>query len=397
MAPDALRIAITHTRFSYTGGIEKYIYSLVEHLLKEGHEVHYLTHRWEKHLHPRLHFHRVPRVRFPGSLKVKSFNRNVNKILDRESFDLVHGFTKTDRQDIYTDGSGCLDDFVAATLAHRPLWWRRLYLATPHQKAIHELEERRYQPGAIRRIIPMANFVRDQILKRYSVDPDCIEVVYNGVEIEHFHPRHRDTLGAEFRQRHGIAAETPVLLFVGNDFQRKGVDTIIRALPEMVSAIKPPPLLVVAGRDNHAGRYRRMAARHGVLRHTLWLGPVREVRELFAAADVFLFPSHYDVFGNVGLEALASGVPAVLSSRAGVSEVLDGGPSGHRLEDPTDADELARHTRFLLLPEKREMRCKGARAIAERYSWDVHFHRILEIYQEVLEEKRTAKQVMTTT
>ena len=390
MLPQPLKIAITHTRFSYTGGVEKYIHSLVMRLLEAGHEVHYLAARWEKHEHPRLHFHRVPMVRFPHSLRVLSFNRNCNRILDAHDFDLVHGFTKTDRQDIYTDGSGTLLEYIDATHGHRPRWWRRLYRATPHQRAILRMERGRFQRDAVYRILPMARFVRDQILTRYPVRAERVEVVYNGVELDHFHPRNRASLGEAFRHEHGIAADVPLLLFVGNDWKRKGLEVLIDALPEIVRRAPATPMVLVAGHENHPEQFRSQAQARGVQDRLLWLGPVREIRAPFAAADVFLFPSRYDVFGNVGLEALASGVPVLLSGKAGVSEVLDGSPGGALLEDPEDAGELAGKTIELLDPARLQERRRAARAIAEPYSWDRHFGRILAIYAEVLAEKRAA-------
>ncbi|MGE3166172.1 MAG: glycosyltransferase family 4 protein [Planctomycetota bacterium] len=386
----SLKIAVTHTRFSYTGGVEKYIYSLVTRLLDHGHEVHYFAHRWEPFEHERLTFHRVPMLRFPKMLRVVSFDRACNRMLARGQFDLVHGFTKTTRQDIYTDGSGCLEDYLEATLWDRPRWYRRLYRLSPHQLAIAAMERGRFQRDAIRRIIPMARFVADQILSRYDVDPKRVEVVYNGVELDHFHPRHRATLGRAFRQTHGVDDDTPVLLFVGNDWRRKGLDVVLRALPEIRERLgHPVPLLFVAGHDNRPDSYRRLAERLGVATQVRWLGSVREIRDPFAAADLFLFPSRYDVFGNVGLEALASGVPSILSARAGVSEILDGSIGGERLDDPDSARELADRTVRLLAPRELAGRREAARRLAEPYSWDAHFRRILEIYGEVLAEKRS--------
>ena len=107
-----LCIAITHTRFAYTGGVEKYIYSLVERLLDAGHEVRYYASRWEPYEHPRLRFCRVPLVRYPPSLRVLSFNHFARRLVRRQPCDLIHGFTKTDCQDIYTDGSGTLDEYL---------------------------------------------------------------------------------------------------------------------------------------------------------------------------------------------------------------------------------------------------------------------------------------------
>lgn len=382
-----LRIALTHTRLAYSGGIEKYIWSLLERLLAAGHTVHYVADRFEEFSHPNLTLHEAPMQRFPKLARVRSFNREVRRVLRTLDVDLVHGFSKTDTQDVYTDGSGTLVEYVEATQAHRPRWVRRALLATPHRRAIREMERRRFQRGACRRVIAMAEFVRRQILARYPIEPERVETLHNGVELEVFHPRNRDTLGREFRLRSGVLPEQPALLFVGNDWGRKGLAPLLAALPRITSPAGDPVLLV-AGHDNHPGRFRRLAAQLGIDGRVYWLGRVREIREAFAAADVFVFPSRYDVFGNVGLEALANGVPSLLSSRAGVSEILDGSPAGERLDAPEDAGEIALRTERLLDPATLPARRAAARRLAERYSWDAHFARIETVYREVAAEKR---------
>lgn len=386
---DRWKIALTHTRFSYTGGIEKYIYSLVERLLEAGHEVHYFATKWEPYEHERLHFHRVPMVRFLHTLRVLTFNSNCNKLLAKDEYDIIHGFTKTTQQDVYTDGSGCLEEYIDATHWERSPGWRRWYRKTPHQRAIQAMESGRFQRDAILKIVPMAQFVADQILAHYDVDPARVEVIYNGVELEHFHPSNRQKLGAPFRREHGIAENTPVLLFVGNDWRRKGLDVVLEALAKLAGAGNTTPELLVAGHDNHPEHYQALAQKLGLGDRVHWLGRVREIRVPFAASDLFVFPSRYDVFGNVGLEALASGVPGLLSARAGVSEILDGGPGGARLEDPHDSEELARRMEEFLGAGDMDTRRAAARKNAERYSWDDHFDRLLEVYEEVLAEKRS--------
>ncbi len=383
---EPLRIALTHTRLSYSGGIEKYIWSLLVRLLDAGHTVHYVADRFEEFSHPNLTLNRARMQRFPKLARVRSFNRAVNQVVDTLDVDLVHGFTKTDRQDVFTDGSGTLVEYVEATQDHCPAWWRQALLASPHRRAILAMERRRFQRGACLKVIPMAEFVREQILRRYPIEESRVETVYNGVELETFHPKHRATLGSALRKRIGVDESTPTLLTVGNDWRRKGLPALLEALPHIVSDAGEPVLLV-AGHDNHPERFEQLAAHHGVADRVRWLGPVREIRAAFAAADVFVFPSRYDVFGNVGLEALASGVPSLLSVRAGVSEILDGSPAGEPLEDPDDVDEIVTRTRRLLEPSGLPERRLAARSLAERYSWDAHFDRILAIYREVIAEK----------
>jgi UDP-glucose:(heptosyl)LPS alpha-1,3-glucosyltransferase len=366
-------------------------------LLDAGHEVHYVAAQVMPYDHPRLHLHRVARWRFPPSLRVSSFDRGVQRILARLPVDLVHGFSKTSRQDVYTDGSGTLREYIAAQWSHRPRWWRDVYGWTPHQRAIRKLERQRFQRGAILRIVAMAEFVRDQILAEYPVDARRIEVLYNGVETRTFHPANRARLGQALRSRAQIPPDAQVWVFAGNDWRRKGLATALAALA--VARRRAPQRdvrLLVAGADNHPRHYLRLAHRRQVAGAVTWLGSVPSIQDVFAAGDVFVFPSRYDVFGNVGLEALASGLPVVLSARAGVSELLAPqragawAAAGAVLDDPEDAEQLARSCEELLDPMRLAARASAARALAESYSWERHFERLLQIYREVVAEKRSS-------
>src|SRR5205823_4901617 len=113
----SMKIAITHTRYTRIGGVEGYIRDLVLRLLDAGHEVHYFAQWWDEDADNRIKFHRIPNpwkpIRF---LKVRSYDRAVSSMVKLEDFDVVHGFSKSSRQDVYTDGSGTLEDYQTYSL-----------------------------------------------------------------------------------------------------------------------------------------------------------------------------------------------------------------------------------------------------------------------------------------
>ena len=102
-----------------------------------------------------------------------------------------------------------------------------------------------------------------------------------------------------------------------------------------------------------------------------------------------MLPTRFDAFGNVVLEAMATGVPALVSVRAGAAEVIEDGKTGFLLQDPDDADAIA--TRIMTLAGDEPLRQRmgdAAREAAEALSWDRHFEKMFALYEEVLAEKR---------
>jgi glycosyltransferase involved in cell wall biosynthesis len=118
-------------------------------------------------------------------------------------------------------------------------------------------------------------------------------------------------------------------------------------------------------------------------------GPSPAIERFFGAADAFVLPTRFDIFGQVVLEAMAAGVPPVVSAAAGAAECVRDGETGYVLEDSRDARKLAEHMRALASDDALRARL-AARAVehAKTYSWDRHFARVLQIYEDVARTKR---------
>lgn len=393
-----MRVAITHTRYCAKGGVERYVWDLVKRLCDAGHEVHYFCHFWDAHVDPRVHLHRVPNpwkhIRF---MKVWGFDRWVSRHVRREDWDVVHGFSKSSHQDIYTDGSGCLLDYQAYSIDERPegSLKKALRRASLHQRQVLAIEERRFTRGNFSKIVTMSDLAARQIKQRYGLSDDEVVTVYNGIDIERFVPAHRATYGATYRERIVAAPDCFVALCIGNDYRRKGVPTLIEAARLLKAEGGLPggrPFrIAVVGKERQKVEVELSARCKalGVYGDVKFYGPQELVERWLGMADLFVLPSRFDAFGNVVLEAMASGVPALVSRKAGAAEVITEGQDGFILEDPDDAATVARRIKELAADEERRRRVgQAARATAERYSWDQHFARMLALYDEVAAAKR---------
>jgi UDP-glucose:(heptosyl)LPS alpha-1,3-glucosyltransferase len=110
--------------------------------------------------------------------------------------------------------------------------------------------------------------------------------------------------------------------------------------------------------------------------------PTSDIAPYYAAADCFALPTSYDTFSLVTLEAMASGLPVIVSRAAGISELLADGVNALLLQTPTDVVELAGCLGRLIDDHalRRELADKG-RLVAEQHSWDRVSQRTLEIYR----------------
>jgi UDP-glucose:(heptosyl)LPS alpha-1,3-glucosyltransferase len=317
------------------------------------------------------------------ALKVITFDRRLRRALEGGRYDVIHGFTKTSRQDVYTDGSGCLIDFERATLPLRNPLARLLRRWGPHRYAVARMERERYGRGNSRKVIAMSRMAKEQIHRRYGLDGPEVEVLYNGVDIERFSPERRAALRGEARRDLGASDEL-ILLFVGNDESRKGADLLVRGMGR-VDRGAGPIRGVIAGKTRSPGALRSLAGSLGV--PVDLLGPRGDIPRLLAAADLLVFPSRFDIFGMAVLEAMASAVPVIVSRAAGASEIVTHGESGWLVETE-DPGGIAEGIRLLADPARREEMGRIARRVAERHSMERHVDRLVEIYREVAEAKR---------
>ncbi|MGH7310356.1 MAG: glycosyltransferase family 4 protein, partial [Candidatus Rokuibacteriota bacterium] len=246
--------------------------------------------------------------------------------LAARGWDVVQSHERTLGQDIYRAGEGCHRGYLLSR--GRPTG-RRLY-----HRVLLALE-RRVLTGTPR-IVAISCAGKREIETLYGVSPGRVSVIYNGVDLRRFHPANRGTMRAAARAEAGLVAGAWTALFVGSGFERKGLATAIEAMALLGD---PQSRLVVIGKGD-AGPYQQLAARHAVAERLIWLGPRVDVERWYAAADAALLPSRYEPFGNVHLEALASGLPIVASVAAGGSEVVRPGLNGV-IVDPRDARAVA--------------------------------------------------------
>ncbi|MDP3112458.1 MAG: glycosyltransferase family 4 protein, partial [Thermodesulfovibrionales bacterium] len=186
------------------------------------------------------------------------------------------------------------------------------------------------------------------------------------------------------REELSINKDTGLVLFVGSGFERKGLNTLLRAISLMSgSNIKgnknnppSPPFskggmggfedlkLLVIGKGN-IKKFQSIAKKYGINDRVLFLGPQKEIEKFYAAADIFALPTIYDPFSNATLEAMASGLPVITTKNNGVSEIIQDGEEGFAIENPLDYNMLSEKIKSALA--EHESMGRKARLRAEKF------------------------------
>ena len=342
------------------GGMERQLAELVIGLRRLGHEVTVIARTCALPPGERVTFHRVrgparpvlfayPWFMLAGSVVVFRHRRGVVQatgaiVLNRVDAIAVHY---------------CHQVGPANPSRSNPLFRAHAKLAGA---LIRRAERICFGAGSSTTFVCVSDGVADEMRSHYPQLGDRVLTIHNGVDTDSFAPGVRSEEARALRAALNIEPARLVAVFVGSEWGRKGLRAAIEAV-----ALAPEWDLVVAG-DGDREPYEQLAESLGIARAVHWLGVTRDIQPVYELSDALVFPSSYEAFPLVALEAAASGLPILATPVSGVRELISDGESGFLIgQDPrTIAERLAQ---LAADPELRARLGQGARASALRFSW----------------------------
>jgi UDP-glucose:(heptosyl)LPS alpha-1,3-glucosyltransferase len=371
-----MKIGLAHKRLELRGGTERILYRTAEGLRDLGHEVHLFCGEFVIDPPPGTFGHLLPCVRRPRTARLLSFALLAPGFIARHRCDVVMSFDRLVAQDVFRSGGGphrtFLDKMGRAENSWRKLW----YGVSPYHRCLLAIEKRQMSDGGCKKIIAVCEQVKREIVDAYQVPESKVEVLHNGVDLERFHPRRRENEGRNIREMLKVPPAARLVLFVGTGFRRKGLDRLLHLWDS--DEFKDVYLLVV-GNDSKLSNYRNRWARKNII----FAGPQRLVEKYYAAADLLVLPSIQEAFGNVALEAMASGLPVITSAGVGALDQADEDLRQGLLADANDSAELKSKTLSFLERNRWSGLSRSARRVAERYSWEKYFTGLDRIIKQV--------------
>ncbi len=305
----------------------------------------------------------------------RGFAKAAKGALQGQAFDVVHSFARTVSQDLLRLGGGVHAEYLQRMEASRSRLGRWFSRVNPKERRILALERESFRPESTRLIQAVSERVRGEVVQHYGIKPERIVVTRNAVDLKRFEPGLKDRR-ARVLEEMGVPAGAFVVLFAGSGFRRKGLGRAIEAL-----ALLPRDAnawLLVAG-SGGSTRFAWMAKRRQV--RARFLGARADIDNLYAAADALVLPTLYDPFPNVCLEAMACGIPVIVTEVAGVSEIITPGTDSFVVPDPGDPHEIASRLSRLLDPRERAAVGQAARRTVEKRPFQAYVKETLELYR----------------
>jgi UDP-glucose:(heptosyl)LPS alpha-1,3-glucosyltransferase len=385
----AARIAIVRARYNPYGGAERFVQRALGALAARGVEVTVIARRWpadaaEGAGFP-IRFERVDPFYVGKVWRDWSFARAVRARVDGAGFSVVQSHERIAGLPVYRAGDGVHATWLEQRARALPGWRAALLRASPYHAYVLAAERAMFTHPALRAVICNSEMVRDDVAARFGVPASRLHVIRNGVDTARFRPPSRAERDAA-RGALGLPAAAAAVAFVGSGFERKGLEAAIRALAALRArgAARPTPVLLVAGADRKAGRYRRLAQSLGLGDAVRFLGGVGDVRPVLWASDGFVLPTLYDPFPNAALEALACGLPVVTSTGSGAREAIREAVNGW-VRDALDVDGIADAMARLAEPGTGASMAEAARASVQGLTLEALAGQLIALYARLLE------------
>jgi UDP-glucose:(heptosyl)LPS alpha-1,3-glucosyltransferase len=350
-----MKIGLVRRGYTRTGGAEAYLRRFAEGAVAAGHAVVLFSEQW-------------PREEWPWELipiksnSPRSFADAVVAARPRTVCDFLFSLERIWTCDGYRAGDGVHAAWLERRAKIEPAWkgWVRHF--SPKHREILALEKELFGPRGARGVIANSEFIRDEIVRHFQYPAKQIHIVHNGVPAFTVPPEARATTRASLGLKDGDFA----VLFAGSGWQRKGLPY---ALEAMNAARLDHATLLIAGRGNRHAMPRCDRARY--------LGPVKDMPPLLAAADAFILPTIYDPFSNACLEAMAASLPVITTAANGFSEIIESGLEGEVVAEPSNIPALTAALERWSEPNRRALARIRLELLSTRYTIAENFRQTL--------------------
>jgi len=306
------------------------------------------------------------------------------KQLGKKRFDIIH-FTDAREALFYSKSEtpvvGSMLDYYFTVANKNPLYykkyyndWFKRYLYYNFGKAIE-----RKTLFNLNVILPVCQHISNKLQIVYKIPANKLRVVYNGIDIEKFKASRKKYQKPDY----------PIILFIGTNFQRKGLPHLIKSSPQVIKEL-PTVQFYVIGKDPNAEILKKLCTTLNVENNFKFLGHIKyqDLPFYYEIADVFVMPSLIEGFATVFMEAMASGTPVIGGNVGCTKELINHGKNGFLVEKD-DVDQLAAY--ILESVRDRDLKAllinEGYKTV-ENFNIQITVSNILNVYKDILKGKK---------
>lgn len=322
-----MKIAICLYKYFPYGGLQRDFLRIANTLIHRGHSVRVYTQKWIGETCPsNMELVIVPVHSLTNHGKSIQFHKWVQKHLENNPVDRIVGFNKMPDLDVYYGADVC----YAEKVDREKSWFYKL---GARYKILANFERLTVGKGLKTKLMIITPNQQKDFQKHYQTESERFYLLPPGISKDRKYENFKHNLRETFRNSFFLSDSDFLLLQIGSDFQRKGVDRSIIALAALPPELQKRTFLYVVGQDN-SKKFERLAKKLEVTKQVRFFGGRDDIPSFIAGADLFLHPARSENTGTVILEALVGGLPEIVTEVCGYAPYVVRAQSGLVIADP---------------------------------------------------------------
>ena len=345
-----MNIAFCLYKYFPFGGLQRDFMRIAQTVAARGHHVRVYTQSWEGECPDTFELIIVPVKSHTNHGRNREYYEWVKNHLSRHSVDRIVGFNKMPGLDVYYAADVCYAEKVAQEKGF-------FYRLTSRYRHYAEFERATFINGTATELLMLTSRQIADFQKHYHTEDARFHILPPGIYPERKYSERSLQSRDEYRRKNGITDQQYLLLQVGSDFTRKGVDRSVKALASLPEELRRKTQLFVVGQDKPK-KFSELAKQLGVADNVQFFPGRNDISELMAAADLLLHPAYQEAAGIVLLEAIAAGLPVLVTAVCGYAWHIAKAQAGEVIDEPFQQSELDRHLQVAL--QQTELRATWA-------------------------------------
>lgn len=338
-----MKLAFCLFKYYPYGGLERDFIRIISACQQHSHTIEVFTMRWSGPIPDKVKVNVIPVRGITNHGKCANFVDAVTKILTSQHYDAVVGFNRMPGLDVYYAADICYAVFAKK----KARWWYRL---TPRYRTYSNLEQAVFSQSSSTQIMYLAPMVKEQYISYYHTPDNRFHQLSPGISPERIPPSNAEGIRLKTRNIYNLGTNDKLLLQVGSDYKRKGVDRSLFALAALPKKMRQHVYLMIVG-SGKTHKYKLLAQRLGILDHVKFLGASDKVSELLLAADILLHPARFEAAGMVLVEAIVNGLPVLATAGCGFAYHVVKANAGTVVPEPYEQEILNQSLRLMLTNE----------------------------------------------
>ena len=327
-----MKLAFVLFKYFPYGGLERDFLRIAKECQSRGHDINVYSFIWEGEIPDGFNVTMIAVKGISNHQRIRDFSEQLSNLLLKEKFDLVIGFNKMQDLDLYYAADPCYEAKVREQHG-------KLYRLGNRYKVYQSMEESVFAVDKNVELLFISDIQMENFKKIYHTPAERFHSLPPGVDRSRIRPDNADDIRTRVRKTLDLKEDDKLLLMIGTGYKRKGVDRAMQALASLPEPLRSKTFLLVAGEDK-LKKYKALARKLGIEKQIHLPGARDDVPELLLASDLFMHPARHENTGTVLLEAIAAGIPQLISGVCGYAFHIERAKAGTVLSEPFQQSEF---------------------------------------------------------